>query len=83
MAYSMSGKTIGVGKNALLQIGDAEMTDIVLSDALGHNVRAVPQASTALDGTRFMPCSTKYIQNGSLFIKIGDRIYNALGTLIK
>ena len=83
MAYSMSGKTLGVGKNALLQIGDAEMTDIVLSDAQGHNVAAVPQASTALDGTLFMPCSTKYIQDNSLYIKIGDRIYNAMGILIK
>ena len=83
MAYSMSGKTIGVGKTALLQIGDAEMTDIVLSDAQGHNVHAVPQASTALDGTLFMPCSTKYIQDHSLYIKIGDHIYNAMGIMIK
>lgn len=83
MAYSMSGKTLGIGKHALLQIGDAEMTNIVLSDAQGHNVQAVPQASTALDGTLFMPCSEKYIQNNSLYIKIGDRIYNAMGTRIK
>ena len=83
MAYSMSGKTIGVGKNALLQIGDAELTSIALSDTQGHNVQAIPQASTALDGTLFMPCSTKYIQDAHLYIKIGDRIYNAMGTLIK
>ena len=83
MAYSMSGKTLGVGKHALMQIGDADMTNIVLSDAQGHNVAAAPQASTALDGTLFMPCSTKYIQDNSLYIKIGDRIYNAMGILIK
>ena len=83
MAYSMSGKTIGVGKSALLQIGDAELTSIALSDTQGHNVQAMPQASTALDGTLFMPCSTKYIQDAHLYIKIGDRIYNAMGTLIK
>lgn len=83
MAYSMSGKTIGVGKNALLQIGDAELTSIALSDTEGHNVNAIPRASTALDGTLFMPCSTKYIQDAHLYIKIGDRIYNAMGTLIK
>lgn len=83
MAYSMSGKTIGVGKTALLQIGDAEMTSIVLSDAQGHNVVASPQASTDLDGTLFMPCTTKYIEDGSLYIKMGERIYNVMGTLIR
>ncbi len=83
MAYSMSGKTIGVGKNALLQIGDAELTGIALSDTQGHNVNAIPRASTALDGTVFMPNSSKYIQDGNFFIKLGDRIYNAIGTLIK
>ena len=83
MAYSMSGKTLGIGKHALLQIGDADMTNIVLSDAHGHNVVASPQASTALDGTLFMPCSTKYIQDNSLYIKIGDRIYNAMGQQIR
>lgn len=83
MAYSMSGKTIGVGKNALLQIGDAELTSIALSDTQGHNVNAIPRASTALDGTVFMPNSSKYIQDGNFFIKLGDRIYNAIGTLIK
>lgn len=83
MAYSMSGKTLEIGKHALLQIGDAELTNIVLSDAQGHNVVASPRASTALDGTLFMPCSTKYIQDNSLYIKIGDRIYNALGQQIR
>lgn len=83
MAYSMSGKTLEIGKHALLQIGDAEMTNIVLSDAQGHNVVASPRASTALDGTLFMPCSTKYVQDNSLYIKIGDHIYNAMGQQVK
>jgi len=83
MAYSMSGKTLGVGKNALLQIGDAELTDIILSDAQGHNVPAAPRASTALDGTTFIPAASKYLQEGNLFIKHGEHIYNVMGTLIK
>lgn len=83
MAYSMSGKTLEIGKHALLQIGDAELTNIVLSDAQGHNVVASPRASTALDGTLFMPCSTKYIQDNSLYIKIGEHIYNAMGQQVK
>lgn len=83
MAYSMSGKTIGVGKNALLQIGDAELTSIILSDAQGHNVPAAPRISMSLDGTTFIPAASKYLQEGNLFIKHGEHIYNVMGTLIK
>lgn len=83
MAYSMSGKTIGVGKTALLQIGDAELTNIILSDAQGHNVAAAPRISQALDGTTFVPAASKYLQEGALYIKHGKHIYNVMGTLIK
>ena len=83
MAYSMSGKTLGIGKNALLQIGDADLTDIVLSDAQGHNVPAAPRISQSLDGTTFVPGASKYLQEGNLFIKHGDRIYNVMGIQIK
>ena len=83
MAYSMSGKTLGVGKTALLQIGDAELTDIIFSDAQGRNVAAAPKISTALDGTTFVPAASKYLQEGALYIKHGTHIYNVMGTLIK
>ena len=83
MAYSMSGKTLGVGKTALLQIGDAELTDIIFSDAQGHNIAAAPKISTALDGTTFVPAASKYLQEGALYIKHGKHIYNVMGTLIK
>lgn len=83
LAYSMSGKTLGVGRHALLQIGDAELTNIVLSDAQGHNVPMAPGVSTALDGTTFVPTCSKYIQNGSLFIRLGDRTYDVMGTEIR
>ena len=83
MAYSMSGKTIGVGKTALLQIGDAELTHIVLSDAQGHNIAAAPRVSSALDGTLFMPCSKKYIENGHMYIRIGEHIYDVMGQQVK
>lgn len=83
LAYSMSGKTLGVGKHALLQIGDAELTNIVLSDAQGHNVPMAPGVSTALDGTTFVPTCSKYIQNGNLFIRLGDRTYDVMGTEIR
>jgi len=83
MAYSMSGKTIGVGKTALLQIGDAELTNIVLSDAQGHNVVAAPRVSQDLDGNLFIPCSTKYIENGHMYIRIGEHIYDVMGQQVK
>lgn len=83
LAYSMSGKTLGVGIHALLQIGDADITSLVLSDAQGHNVEAIPQTSTALDGTKYMPNSRKYLENGHLYIQIGNTVYSASGQLIK
>jgi len=48
MAYSMSGKTLLPGTHALLEIGDAELTDIVLSDATGNNVAAIEKLPTSL-----------------------------------
>lgn len=83
LAYSMSGKTLGVGKHALLQIGDAELTNIVLSDAQGHNIPMIPGVSTALDGTTFVPACSKYIQNGNLFIRLGERTYDVMGTEVR
>lgn len=41
LSYSMSGKTIAAGKNAILQIGDRAVSDIKLSDAMGNNVMAI------------------------------------------
>lgn len=41
LAYSMSGKTIPVGKTALLVMGGKELNDMVLSDPEGHNVIAL------------------------------------------
>jgi len=38
LAYNMSGKTLSAGKHALLKIGDAEISRIRLSNAMGGNV---------------------------------------------
>lgn len=40
LAYSMSGKTLPAGKHAVLNIGNAKIMDIRLSDAAGTNVEA-------------------------------------------
>ena len=48
MAYSMSGKTLGVGKHALLYVGDATIEKVVFSNAQGQNVPAIVK-NTATD----------------------------------
>lgn len=53
LAYSMSGKTISIGKQPLLRIGDAEVKSIVASDARGKNVLAVNGTSTSIDELPF------------------------------
>ena len=54
MAYSMSGKTLGVGKHALLYVGDADMKKIVLSNAQGQNVPAIQRTTTDLSSVEAM-----------------------------
>ena len=50
LAYSMSGKTLSAGKHAVLNIGNAKVMDIRLSDAAGTNVEA--KAGQTTDITR-------------------------------
>ena len=50
LAYSMSGKTLSAGKHAVLNIGNAKVMDIRLSDATGTNVEA--KAGQTTDITR-------------------------------
>ncbi len=54
MAYSMSGKSLGVGKHALLYVGDAEMKKIILSNAQGQNVPAIKKTATDLSSVEAM-----------------------------
>ena len=54
MAYSMSGKTLEVGRHALLYIGDAALDKIVLSNAQGQNVPAIKKVATGLSSTEAM-----------------------------
>ena len=54
MAYSMSGKVLEVGKHALLYVGDAELSNIVLSNAQGQNVPAIKKTPTGLSSVEAM-----------------------------
>lgn len=49
MAYNMAGRVIPAGRHAILNIADADITDIRLSDKDGHNVQAVPAVPTVID----------------------------------
>lgn len=53
LAYSMSGKSIGTGKQALLEIGDAEISSLVASDMAGRNVLALNGIVTTIDELPF------------------------------
>lgn len=53
LAYSMSGKYIPMGVQPLLHVGDAEVTDMVLSDTRGHNVLAINNTATSVDSLPF------------------------------
>ena len=54
MAYSMSKKTLGVGKHALLYVGDAEIKKIILSNADGQNIPAIQRTTTDLSSVEAM-----------------------------
>ena len=54
MAYSMSKKTLGVGKHALLYVGDAEMKKIILSNTDGKNIPAIQRTTTDLSSVEAM-----------------------------
>ena len=41
MAYSMTGSTLAPGKNAIMAIGNAQISTIRLCDAMGRNVEAI------------------------------------------
>ncbi len=54
MAYSMSGKTLNVGKHALLYVGNAALEQIVLSNVQGQNVPAIRKTTTDLSSVEAM-----------------------------
>ena len=59
-AFSMSGKVLPTGKHALLQIGNAEITEVVLSDATGKNVVAIDGKATGLGTIEAMQMTLPY-----------------------
>lgn len=60
IAYSMVGKTIPAGRHALLEVGEAELLEIVLSDPTGKNVLPIDATATNLGAVEQMQISTPY-----------------------
>ena len=48
LAFSMQGKSIAPGKQAILRIGDAEIKDVIISNSRGGNVLAVNGNATSV-----------------------------------
>ena len=48
LAFSMTGKSIAPGKQAILRIGDAEIKDVIISNSRGGNVMAVNGNATSI-----------------------------------
>lgn len=60
LAYSMSGRSIAAGKQAILKIGDAAIDEIILSDARGKNVLAVNADISGVGAVEAMQMSLPY-----------------------
>ena len=60
MAYSMTGKTISAGKQALLRIGSAEMTEIVLCDATGKSIMGIDGNTSGIGAVESMQMELPY-----------------------
>lgn len=72
LAYSMSGKTLAAGKHAILNIGNAKIMDVRLSDAAGKNVEAKAGQETSVTrlGADVMNVSGIYTLTG---VKLSGR----------
>lgn len=55
LSFSMTGETIAAGRQALLEVGDAEISDLVLSDAHGRNVIAINDCVTSIPEVAVLP----------------------------
>lgn len=63
LGYNMNGKTLAAGKNAILNIGNAKIGSVKLSDKYGHNIQAVGNTPTAIDRMGSDAMSVKGIYN--------------------
>ena len=60
MTYSMTGKTVAIGKQALLRIGDAKVTEAIFSDSKGQNVMAICGDTSGVGSVEAMQMQMPY-----------------------
>ena len=60
IAYSMAGRTIPAGKQPLLEIGDAVLSQIVFSDARGRNILPINSDATGIGSVTSMQMNLPY-----------------------
>lgn len=60
LAYSMSGRSIATGRQAILKIGDAAIDEIILSDTRGKNVLATNADISGVGSIEAMQMSLPY-----------------------
>ena len=69
VTINMNGKTLPAGKNALLKIGNVDISTIRLSDVQGHNVQAMAGNTTGIDAM-----GSKVQQQGGVFNLKGQKV---------
>lgn len=60
LAFSMTGNTLATGKHALLHIGDAEITDVVLCDATGKSIIGIDGNTSGVGAIEVMQMELPY-----------------------
>jgi hypothetical protein len=79
LTYSIIGKTLSAGKHALLTIGDAEISNIRLSDTMGGNVNVEGgQGTTSIDAM-----GSKVQLQGGVFNLKGQKVASNASDLRK
>ena len=71
LAYNMNGKTLSAGKHALLNIGNADISSIRLSNAIGHNVNIEKNGTNP---TGVQAIGAKVFQQGGVFNMNGQKV---------
>jgi hypothetical protein len=79
MAYNLSGKTLPAGKHALLKIGDAEISKLILSNTRGGLVPNNSGGGT----TNIDAMGAKVMQQGGIFNLKGQKISGKTSDLEK
>ena len=69
LAYNMNGKTLTAGKHALLNIGNADLSTLRLSDSQGRNVKVGAGSVTGIK-----TLGSKVLQQGGIFNLNGQKM---------